>query len=168
MCATTAPAAGPLTTEETLGAVLSPAHDVWIEDVRQLLLPATAPNAAFLARWSALRYLDDHFVERFTAERALMAELLPFVTAREAAMLAAGAERVTWLHFALDRIGCRRGTAPEFARVTADLLEALELWCAQIELAAARLRPASLTAEGQRILSQLTAPIMVFRRRVSA
>jgi hypothetical protein len=153
-----------MTTDETLTAVLSPTHDVWIEDVRQLLLPATVPNAGFLDRWSAVRYLDDRFAERFNTERALMAELLPFVTAREASMLEAGAGRVAGLHLALDRIGCRRGTAAEFARATAEFLKALELWCAQFELAAARVRPAALTAEGQRVLGQLTAPIMMFRR----
>jgi hypothetical protein len=164
MCATIKPMLGPVTTDETLAAVLSPTHDVWIEDVRQLLLPATPPNAAFLARWSALRYLDDRFVDRFTAERALVSEVLPFVSPREATLLEAGAERITWLHFALDRIGCRRGTADEFARTAAELLKALELWCVQIELAAARIRAAALSAEGQRVLGQLTAPIMTFRR----
>jgi hypothetical protein len=164
MCATITPNVEPLTTDETLTAVLSPTHDVWIGDARRLLLPAAVPEATFLARWSAVRYLDDQFTERVTAERALMTELLPFVSPREATLLEAGAERVTWLHFALARIGCRRGTAPEFAHTAAELLRALDLWCAQIELAAARVRPAALTPEGQRVLGQLTAPIMMFWR----
>jgi hypothetical protein len=90
-----------------------------------------------------------------------MAELRPFIPARELDLLEAGAERIAGLHLALDRIGCRRGSAAEFARVAAEFLKELELWCVRIELAAAYVRPAALSAEGRRILGQLTAPVMM-------
>src|SRR4029450_2625808 len=50
---------------------------------------------------------DDRFVERFIAERAVMAELRPFIPARELDLLETGAERIAGLHLALDRRGGR-------------------------------------------------------------
>ena len=50
-------------------------------------------------------------------------------------MLIAGGERVAELRLTLDRVGRRRVTASEFARAVTDFLKALELWCAEIELA---------------------------------
>ena len=64
-----------LQAEETLDAVLGPTHDAWIEEVRQLLVPATTPVAPFWDRWSVVRHLDDQFLARFRVERALLSEL---------------------------------------------------------------------------------------------
>jgi hypothetical protein len=155
----TAPGVGSLLTDETLSAMLSPAHDVWIEEARQFILPATVADASFWERWSAVRYLNDQFLDRFTAERMLLAELRPFVATRETEMFAAGGDRVAELRLALDRVGRRRGTAAEFARVALKLLEALELWCAGVELSTAHLQPDALPSEARRVLGYLvTAP----------
>ena len=155
----TAPTVGSLRTDETLSAVLSPTHDVWVEEARQLLVSASLPGAASWERWSVVRYLSDQFPEHFNAERALVAALRPFVTAREMEMLEMGEEQVARLHLMLDRLGRRRGTAVEFARLGAEFLKALELWCVEVELAAARVEPDALPIEAQRILSYLGAPL---------
>jgi hypothetical protein len=155
----TAPGVGSLLTDETLSAMLSPAHDVWIEEARQFILPATFADTPFWERWSAVRYLNDQFLERFNAERMLLAELGPFVTTRETELFAVGGERVAELRLALDRVGRRRGTAVEFAIFAAAFLKALELWCAEIELATAYVQSDALPAEARRILGHLvTAP----------
>jgi len=41
----------PRSTDETLDAVLAPTHDVWVEEARQLLAPASAPGAPSWERW---------------------------------------------------------------------------------------------------------------------
>ena len=151
-------------TDETLSAVLSPTHEVWIEEARQLLVPAVARDATFWERWSAVRYLNDQFLERFNAERALVVELRPFVTAREMEMLVVGGERVAGLRLELDRVGRRGGTAAQFAPLIAEFLKALEPWWTEIELAAARVQPAALPSEARRYLSCLEAsPRMLCR-----
>jgi hypothetical protein len=154
---------GARTTDETLSEVLSPTHDLWIEEARQLLQPDAGPSGALLDRWSAVRWLDERFLERFEAERAVMAELAAFIPALELDMLEAGAQRVAGLHLLLGRIGCRRGGAAEFAHAAAEFLEALEMWCAWIELAATRVRPEALSPGGRRILSELTASLTMYR-----
>ena len=153
-----APFVRTLQAEETLDTVLGPTHDAWIEEARQLLVPATTPVAPFWDRWSVVRYLDDQFLARFRVERALLGELRPFITVREMDRLESGGERVARLHLALDQIGRRRGTAAEFASVTTEFLKALELWCVEIELAGARVRRDTLSVEAQRMLEHLEAP----------
>lgn len=143
--------------DETLDLVLSPTHDAWVEEARQLLVPAATPDAPFWDRWSVVRYLNDQFLERFKVERALVSEIRPFVTIHEMDRLEAGGERVARLHLALDRIGRRRGTAAEFAAMTTEFLKALELWCAEIELAGGRVHRDTLPVEARRMLEQLEA-----------
>ena len=152
-----APAATADRADTTLDAVLSPVHDAWVEEVRRFLIPATTPTAPFWDRWSVVRYLNDQFMERFGWERALVAELRPFVAQHDTDTLWTGAERVAQLRLALDRVGRRRGTAGEFALVTEEFLKALELWCAEIELAARQIERDALAEEGERILAHLEA-----------
>lgn len=152
-----APAATTSLADTTLDAVLSPLHDAWVEEVRRFLIPATTPTAPFWDRWSVVRYLNDQFQERFEWERALVMELRPFVPQHDMETLWAGAERVARLRLALDRVGRRRGTAGEFAVVTDEFLKALQLWCAEIELAARRIGRDALAEEGGRILAHLEA-----------
>jgi hypothetical protein len=149
------PVVGRLLTDETVGAVLSATHDIWVEEARQFLLPATVSDAPFWERWSAVRYLNDQFIDRYDAERELLAELRPFVPVQRSEMLAMGGERVAELRLALDRVGRRRGTAAEFARAAAEFLGALELWCAELELAGSRVQLDALPPEAHRILGYL-------------
>jgi len=133
MCTATS-AASTTRVDETLGAVLSPSHDAWVEEVRRLLLPATMPDPVFWDRWSMVRYLNEGFLERFSIERALLRELRPFITAREMNALEEGGERVARLHLTLDRISRRRPIPAGLAALTEEFLNALELWCAEVEL----------------------------------
>jgi hypothetical protein len=146
---------GRLLASETVGALLSPAHDVWIEEAQQFLLPATAADAPFWDRWSAVRYLNDQYVDRHRAERDLVAELRPFVSSREFEMLLEGEARIAQLRLALDRVGRQRGTAVEFGYVAAELLRALELWCAEIELAGSHVAAEALPVEARQALDNL-------------
>ncbi len=148
---------GRLRTDETVSARLSTTHDEWINEARQFLLPATAADAPFWDRWSAVRYLNDQYMDRYRAEQELVAELRPFIPVREHEMLTGGGERLVRLWLALDRVGRRRGTALEFARATSDLLKALELWCAEIEHAGSRVETDALPPEARRLLDHLVA-----------
>jgi hypothetical protein len=158
MRAVSAATARAIRADETLDAVLSPTHDAWVVEARQLLVPAATPDGQSWDPWSVVRYLNDRFLERFRVERALASELRSFVTVAEMDMLEAGAERVARLHLALDRISRRRGTVAEFAMMATEFLKALELWCADIELAGRRVHRDMLSVEAQRMLQYLDAP----------
>ena len=145
---------------ETLDVVLNPTHDAWIEEVRQLLLPAAALDAPVWERWLAVRYLNEKFLNRFRLERDLMAELRPLIAFEEMSVLEAGADRLTRLCLALDRVGRARGrgTSAEFATLIPEFLRALERWCLEIELTVGHRLSESLPTGAQRTLARMEAP----------
>jgi hypothetical protein len=144
-----------VTTDETLDTVLAPTHDAWVEEARQLLAPATAPGAPPWERWPVVRWLNERFLHRFTAERALLSELRPMMTVREEEMIDAGEDRVARLRLGLDRIARRRGSTAEFAAMAQEFMQALEMWCAENELATHRVRCRALPRAAWRVLEDV-------------
>jgi hypothetical protein len=157
MSAAIALSAFPCSSDETLDAILAPTHDAWVQEARQLLAPASAPGAPSWERWPVVRWLNERFLRRFQAERALVNELRPLMTVREEEMVDSGQDRIARLQVGLDRIARRRGSAAEFAAVAEEFLRALEMWCAENELAAHRIRCRSLTRETRRVLEEVEA-----------
>jgi hypothetical protein len=145
--------------DEPLEASLRPCHAGWLENARRLVEPALEPNADFWARWAAVRYIADDFREHYRLERALVAELRPFLRPDVAERLVRQAEHVFRLRLDLDRIGRRRGTSEEFAGCARYLLEQLGLWCAEIERASRGITRDALPPEGQQILGHLEAAV---------
>jgi hypothetical protein len=143
--------------DETLDAVLAPTHDAWIEEARQLLAPAAAPGAPMWERWPAVRWLSEGFLRRFLAERALLNELRPHLTVREDEMIGVGEDRIAQLRLVLDRLARRRGNTAEFAALAQGFMQALEMWCAEIELAARRIHCRYLSRDARRLLHDVEA-----------
>jgi hypothetical protein len=143
--------------DETLDAVLAPSHDAWIEEARQLLAPAAAPGAPAWERWPVVRWLNERFLRRFLAERALLNELRPHLTVREDEMIGAGEDRIAQLRLGLDRLARRRGSAAEFTALAQGFMQALEMWCAETELAARRIRCRYLSRDARRMLEEVEA-----------
>lgn len=154
---TSAEAVRPTAATAKLDEVLGPLHETWVEEARCFLDPGSCSSAPFWDRWSVVRYLNDQFPARFTLEHELVRELKPFIGRHHAEALEAGAERLAKLRLALDRLGRRRGTAAEFAPLVEEFLLALELWCAEIELAVRAVERDDLPAEGRRLLGHLEA-----------
>jgi hypothetical protein len=144
-------------TDETLEAVLAPAHDAWIEEARHLLGSATEPGAPEWERWPVVRWLNDRFLRRFLAERALMNELRPHLTVREDEMIGTGQDRVAQLRLVLDRLARRHGRVAEFATLSQGFVQALEMWCAESELALRRIHCRSLSRQARRLLEEVEA-----------
>jgi hypothetical protein len=143
--------------DETLDAVLAPAHDAWIEEARHLLTPASAPGAPAWERWPVVRWLNDQFLRRFLAERALMNELRPHLTVREDEMIGGGEDRIAQLRLGLDRLARRNGGAAEFTALAQGFMQALEMWCAETELAARRIHCRYLSRDARRLLEEVEA-----------
>jgi hypothetical protein len=138
--------------DETLDAVLAHSHDAWIEEARGLLAAAAAPGAPEWERWPVARWLNEGFLRRFLAERALLNELRPHLTVREDEMVGVGEERIAQLRLGLDRLARRRGSAAEFTALAEGFMQALEMWCAEIELAARRIHCRYLSRDARRLL----------------
>jgi hypothetical protein len=143
--------------DETLDTVLAPSHDVWIEEARNLLASASSPGAPDEERWSVVRWLNDRFLRRFLAERALMNELRPHLTVREDEMIGTGEDRIAQIRLVLDRLARRRGSAAEFAALAQGLIQALEMWCAECELALRRIHCRYLSRHARRLLEEVKA-----------
>ena len=126
--------------EQTLASILAGAHDRWMADSDAVLGPVTDPNATFLQRWAAVRYVADGFLERFHLEQQLLEELHPFIMPELRERLRMQVGRLARLHQDLVRLAPQRGTAREVARTAREFLEALRLWYAEIELAVGALR----------------------------
>src|SRR5512138_87502 len=114
-------------------------HRLWIAETRRILQPALKAEADFWTRWAAVRYLSGDFRERFWIERRLVEQLQPRLAAPVATRLAAQGEQVFSLRLELDRMGRRRGAAPEFAALAEALLNGLGRWLGDIERAAAEM-----------------------------
>jgi hypothetical protein len=144
-------------TEETLDAVLAPTHDAWVNEARHLLGSASAPGAPDWKRWTTVRWLNDQFLRWFLAEWALLNELRPHLTIREDEMIGAGEEQIAQIRVALDRVARRRGSAAEFTALAQRFLQALEMWCAECELAARRIHCRYLSRDARRLLEDVEA-----------
>ena len=142
-----------------LQQVLSPLHEAWVTEARWFLDPASHASAPFWDRWSVVRYLNDQFPARFELQRNLIRELRPSLEPRHIEAIDGGAERLARLRLALDRIGRRRGTAAEFAPIVEEFLAALELWCAEVELAVRNLNRDQLSEEAGRILGLIESRV---------
>lgn len=140
---------------ETLGTRFTVAHDNWMADGDHFLLPVADADATFWERWAALRYVDDQLLHRFHLERALLEELHAFITAEMNERLWMQADRLTRLLGEFARVGRQRESARELAHITHDILEALRLWYAEIELGAGGVRLSDLSRDATRLLTEL-------------
>jgi hypothetical protein len=143
--------------EQPLDQVLRGVHDAWVHEARCFLDPAMEPAADFWTRWAAVRYLDDEFRDRYDLERGLLAELRPFLPPETVERVAREGDRVFRLRLELDRVGRRRGTAPEVADGARALLDHLVLWLTTVEQAVAGLTRDTLAPEGGILLAHLEA-----------
>ncbi|MEA2722948.1 MAG: hypothetical protein QOH59_719 [Gemmatimonadales bacterium] len=139
---------------DTLGTSFNVAHDNWMADGDRFLLPIANADASFSERWAAMRYVDDQLLHRFQVQRVLVEELHAFLTPEMNERLGMQADRLTRLLRTFGRLGRQRESARELARTTRELLEALRLWYAEIELAAGGIRWDDVGREGIRLLAE--------------
>ena len=140
---------------DTLGPKFTVAHDNWMADGDRFLRPVADADATFWERWAAVRYAEDQLLPRFQVERILLAELRAFLTPEINERLWMQADRLTRLLGTFGRLGRQRESARELAHTTRDLLEALRLWYAAIELAAGGIRWNDVSREGIQLLAEL-------------
>ena len=142
---------------DTLESLLSPIHDLWIEQIERLLAPAMAPRAEFWERWSVVRYLTDQFEGRFRLEYALADSLDGLLRPELVSRLESTRRALEFVRAQLVTVGRRRGTSGVTAGLAGKLLERAKLWCAQLEFATRDIRREELSPESGRLLEHLEA-----------
>ena len=140
---------------DTLSPRFTIAHDHWMADSDRFLRPVADTEATFWERWAAMRYVDDQLLKRFHVERILLEELRAFLTPEMNERLRMQADRLTRLLGTFSRLARQRESARELAHTTRELLEALRLWYAEIELAVGEIHTSDLSREGIRLLAEL-------------
>jgi hypothetical protein len=138
---------------DVLAPVLRAAHKLWIREANRFLLPIMVREGPFWERWTAVRYLADQFMGQYHRERALLAEVHPFLPSDAAERLTLDCERLGRLQCELDRVGRRRGTAHTVSVLSRELLHLLRSWCADIEEAAGQIPRDLLPEEGNRLVA---------------
>lgn len=136
----------------SLAPTLRAAHEIWLREANRFLLPVSMREAQFWSRWTAVRFLADHFAAQYRRERALLNELHSFLAPDTAQRLTADGDRIARLHEELDRVGRRRGTAHTVSVLSQRLLHLLRSWCADIEAAAGSIERDVLTPEGKQLV----------------
>jgi hypothetical protein len=139
---------------DTLGRRFENAHDNWMADADRFLVPVADAHATFWERWAAVRYVEDQLVDRFQLERRLLDELRAFLTPEIKERLGMQVERLSRLLADFRRLGRERARARELAHTTRELLDALRLWYAEIELAAGGIRVNDVSSGGIRLLAE--------------
>jgi hypothetical protein len=122
----------------------------------KIIGPVTEPDATFMQRWAAVRYLWDELPGRLQLEQELLYELHPFIPAEIRARLSMQLDRLHHLHRDLDGLAHRTGTARELARTARAFLEALRLWYAEIEFAIGEVERADIGYAATSLLERLT------------
>jgi hypothetical protein len=126
------------TSENTLDQLFGSVHESWVEEARRVLTPVLEPNAAEQHVQAAIRYLHERFIWDYRSELSLVEELRPFLLPEEMERLLAGSDELERICQDLDQVEDGRRAVGRVAQLTRELLERLQFWCAEIELAAGR------------------------------
>lgn len=156
MCATTVISPLDRSARDTFDPILARTHDRWMSEADKIIGPVTDPDATFMQRWAAVRYVWDELPVRLQLEQELLDELHPFIPAEMRARLSMQLDRLHHLHQDFDGLAHRSSTARELARTARALLEALRLWYAEIEFAAGEIRRADVGYAAASLLEDLT------------
>jgi hypothetical protein len=157
MTASTAPRVGTTPEIKTpMLAFLRGLHERWLQEVRDVVLPAMQADAGVWMRWRAIEYLGTGFTRRLGREREAVASLHGHLTSAQAGHLWAASELLTQLLGRLNHgVGlCHR--AEEFTRLTMSVLNALEYWCQETEEALGAVRWGDVPADSRHLFEVIS------------
>ena len=155
MTAVHAPPSVRFPSEGTLAPVLRAAHETWLPEAIEFLLPIIRPEASFWDRWTTVRYLADQFSGQYRRECALVQQLRPFLPPEVGERLIQQGQRIGQLQEAIDQLGRKHGTARSVMVIGRGLLASLGDWCREIEAAARPIPREVLPEEGRRLIAEL-------------
>jgi hypothetical protein len=136
-----------LARERTLLPLLRTLHDDWLRDVRTEVAPALGPDASSWQRFAAVRYLDTTFQRRLRAEADAVEGLACVTSPRRGTALLAAAQLLDLLRHEvgeLSQASASQQLVPPLLRL---LVQQLEHWCADVEVALGWMRRDSMSPE---------------------
>jgi hypothetical protein len=134
-------------------------HRQWLDETREWLAPAMAPDADFWNGWSAVRYLADQFERLYRRQLAFVKAMLPMCSSSEAFALAITTVRLERARRNLDQLGRQQGMVEVVAAACAHFLDLLEAWFEELQRLIQGLTRAELPVAAQQALAQLQAAI---------
>jgi hypothetical protein len=141
--------------EQTLGSFLAQSHDRSMAQCDRMLGPVMDPNATFVERWGALRFVSEQLQERCGLEQKLLGELQPLLPPHVWDQLQHQAGQVVRYREDVERLARGRCTARDLAQAAQELVQALRLWYAEIEFGLGDLRWRDLSRRASELLKQL-------------
>jgi hypothetical protein len=145
--------------EPVIAGRLREIHRRWLEETRDWLAPAMAPDADFWNGWSAVRYLDGQFARLYRRQLAFVKAILPMFRPSDAFALATTTARLERVRRDLDRWGRKQGMVEVVAAACAHFLELLEAWFEELQQLTQELTRAELPVAAQQALAQLQAAV---------
>ena len=141
--------------EPTVGSFLARFHDRSMAQCDCVLGPVMDPDATFLLRWGALRFVSEQLQERCRQEEKLVDELRARLSPGMRDRIRQLGEDVDRLRQAVERLARGRCTARELADAAQDLIQGLRLWFAEIEFGLGDVCLSEISPCANQILIQL-------------
>ena len=121
--------------EGTLLPILCRMHEGWLQEVRAELAVALAPDATPWQRFSAIRYLDTVFRLRLQREADAIDAVAYVAAPRHGTLLLATAQMLDLLRVEIGDLSQSPMSQQLVPTLLHTLLQRLEHWCADIEVA---------------------------------
>jgi hypothetical protein len=105
----------------------------WLDETKEWLSPALAPDADFWNGWSAVRYLNDQFDRQYQRQLAFVKAILPLVSPADGFVLRTKTAELEMVRRTLDRLGRQQGMSKIVAAASSHFLELLEDWFGELQ-----------------------------------
>jgi hypothetical protein len=136
-----------LARERTLLPLLRSLHDGWLADVRAEIGPALGPDATSWQRFAAVRYLDTIFHLRLRREVEAVEALACVTAPRRGTALLAAAQLIDLLRHEIGELSQAPASQQLVPPLVKLLVQQLEHWCADVEVALGWMRRDSMAPE---------------------
>jgi len=141
--------------QSPIGEMLMGAHDRWLATVRQIVTRILAPDVAVMERWTALAELDRELGEWYDGELKLARDLAPLLANGADRRLARAQHAIARVREEISALVPSPDSAAALREAVLDLLDVLQLWCAELELAVTDVAVGQLSGESKALLRRL-------------
>ncbi len=137
----------------TVGSLLARSHDRSMTLCDQMLGPVMDPDATFVERWSALRFVSEQLQERCDREQKLLDELRTLLPPEVQVRLERQGDEVVRLRQDVELLAAARGTGHNLANAMQSLIQALRIWYAEIEFSLGELHRSDISPRAAELLN---------------
>jgi hypothetical protein len=136
-------------------------HRQWLDETKDWLSPALAPDADFWNGWSAVRYINDQFDRQYRRQLAFVQAILPLLSPADGFVLRTKTAQLERVRRTLDRLGRQQGVSRIVAAACSYFLELLEDWFGELQRLTREFARADLPTQARRALAQLKSAVAI-------